>query len=85
MVGAIGLLGYIRLGQGMVFSVINAMVLISIPNQFAQIAWLGVATPWLLEWLWQDLQKPHALNQFIKKLQMNYPQDSMLQRLKFKF
>jgi small GTP-binding protein len=83
--GAIGFLGYDRWGAGLGLSLINGIILASIHSHYGQIAWAGIATPWFIDWLRQDLRKANTLKKFIEKLRIDCSQESILHRLKFKF
>lgn len=83
--GAIEFLGYGRWGAGLGLSMIGGIILASIHSHYGQIAWAGIATPWFIDWLRQDLQKTNTLKQFMEELKTNCPENSMLHRLKFKF
>lgn len=83
--------GSVNLGVGMGLSVslivnliaINAIILANIPNHYAQIGWIAVSTPWLIDWIYQDLQKPHAVNRLIKDLRAIGSKNSIVHKLNF--
>jgi len=77
------LLGSLNLSAGMSLSITSAIVLANIHSHYGQIIWVAMTTPWLIDWIVQDLQKPHAINQFIKNLRASSPQNSILIRLNF--
>ena len=83
--GTSKLFDYERLSLGFGLSLVSGMILTTIHNNYGQIAWMGIATPWLIDWLKENLQNAHALKKFIKKLSANSTSDSILQRLKFQF
>jgi len=78
-------LGYINLRAGLSLSVTSATILINIQNHYGQIAWLGMTTVLLIDWLRLDLLKAHILKQFLEQLQLHISPNSIIHRLKFKF
>ncbi len=71
ILGASRFWGYGRLGLGLGLSVISGIILANIPNHYGQIIWLAGATPWLIDWLKQDLQKAYGLQNLIAEVTEN--------------